>query len=156
MGSLLLSLGSWSAHGFVCALQESVSPACGSSVIKPHWLSKSNSLVVLSPLLDAQVGKSVVGPRTFTTMQELLWYNCSPVCGLFAQWLCGGAHILCLPGLLQPKPLSLQQATADLCLCRRHSDIQRQVWLSLLWGPWVLVHTRFCLSPLSVSGMYGV
>ena len=109
-----------------------------------------------SQSLDAQVGKSVVGPRTFTTTQELLWYNCSPVCGLFPQWLCGGAHILCLPGLLQPEPLSLQQATADLCLCRRHSDIQRQVWLSLLWGPWVLVHTRFCLSPLSVSGMCGV
>ena len=49
VGSLLLSLGSWCAHGFVCALQESVTPACGSFVIKPHWLSKSNSLVVLSP-----------------------------------------------------------------------------------------------------------
>ena len=27
VGSLLLSSGSWWAHGFVCALQESVSPA---------------------------------------------------------------------------------------------------------------------------------
>ena len=117
---------------------------------------KVNLPGVLSLFAGYPVGKSAVGPRTFATVQELLWYNCSPVCGLFAQWLCGGAHILCLPGLLQPKPLSLQQATADLCLCRRHSDIQRQVWLSLLWGPWVLVHTRFCLSPLSVSGMYGV
>ena len=25
-----------------------------------------------------------------------------------------------------------------------------------LWGLWVLVHTRFCLSPLSISGRYGV
>ena len=24
-----------------------------------------------------------------------------------------------------------------------------------LWGPWVLVHTKFCLSPPSVSGGYG-
>ena len=31
--------------------------------------------------LDAQVGKSGVGPGTFTTVTELLWYNCSPVCG---------------------------------------------------------------------------
>ena len=38
------------------------------------------------PLLDPQVGKSGVGPRTFTTVWELLWYDCSPVCGLFAQW----------------------------------------------------------------------
>ena len=28
------------------------------------------------------------------------------------------------PGLLQPEPLSLQQATADMCLLRRHSNIQ--------------------------------
>ena len=34
-------------------------------------------------------------------------------------------------------------------------DAQTQVWLSL-WGLWVLMHTRFCLSPLSVSGRYGV
>ena len=38
---------------------------------------------------------------------------------------------------------SLRQATADPCLCRRHSNTHRQVWLSLLWGLWVLVHTRF-------------
>ena len=35
------------------------------------------------------------------------------------------------PGLLKPEPLSLWQATADPCLCRRHSNTQRQVWLSL-------------------------
>ena len=31
----------------------------------------------------------------------------------------------CLPGLLQPEPLSPVQATADPCLCRRHSNTQR-------------------------------
>ena len=31
-------------------------------------------------LLDPQVGKSVVGPRAFATLWELLWYNCSLVC----------------------------------------------------------------------------
>ena len=43
--------------------------------------SKSNSLMALSPFADSQVGKSVMGPRTFAKVQELLWYNCSPVCG---------------------------------------------------------------------------
>ena len=38
-----------------------------------------------APLLDPQVEKSVVGPRTFTTVWEILWYNCSPVCGLSAR-----------------------------------------------------------------------
>ena len=55
--------------------------SCGSSVIKFHWPSKSNSLRFSVPLPDPQIGKSVVGPRTFTIMWELLWYNCSPVCG---------------------------------------------------------------------------
>ena len=72
-------------------------------------------------MADPQVGKSVVGSRTFTTVLELLWYNYSPVCGLSAGRLYGGAHTLHSAGLLQPEPLSPQQATADLCLCRRYS-----------------------------------
>ena len=57
-------------------------------------------------------------------------YNCSPVCGLSAQWLYDGAsgnllqedlcHTPCLPSLLQSESLSPLQATADLCLHRRH------------------------------------
>ena len=63
---------------FCCALKESVSPI--------PWKFSSQSqipweLSVL--LLDTHVGKSVVGPRTFAAVQELLWYNCSPVCGSF-------------------------------------------------------------------------
>ena len=46
---LLLSPGSWHTQGFICALQESVFPILGSSVIKSHWPPKSNSLGVLSP-----------------------------------------------------------------------------------------------------------
>ena len=97
-----------------------------SSVIKSHWPSRSNSLGFSVPFPDLQVGKSVAGPRTCTTVRELLWDNCSPVCGLSAQWLCGGAHTPHLPGVLEPEPLFLQQASADLCFCRRHSDTQRQ------------------------------
>ena len=53
---------------------------------------------VLWPLLnfpnlpDPQVGKSVVGPTTFTTVLELLCYNCSPVCGSSAQQLYSGMN----------------------------------------------------------------
>ena len=54
VGSLLLSPGSWCTQGFVCALQEYDAPvcfpqSCGSSIIKFHCHSKSNSLGVLSP-----------------------------------------------------------------------------------------------------------
>ena len=60
------------------------------------------------PLPDPKVGKSVVGPRTFLTVREFLWYNCSSVRGLSARRLCGGVngdllqeglcHRLCDPG----------------------------------------------------------
>ena len=40
--------------------------------------------------------------------------------------------MLFLPGLLRPDPLSPWQATADVCLHGRHSNTQRQVWLSLV------------------------
>ena len=66
----------------------------------------------------------------------------------------GLCHKLHLPGLLQSEPLSPQQATADLCLHKRHSNTQRQVWLSLLCVPWVLVCRRLHLSPPSISGRF--
>ena len=36
VGSLFLSPGSWCAQGFVCALQESVSPVLGGTAHEPH------------------------------------------------------------------------------------------------------------------------
>ena len=63
----------------------------------------------------------------------------------WGQWLHGGAngdlfqedlyYMACLPSLLQPEPLSPQQATADPCLCRRHSNTQRHVWLNICGVP---------------------
>ena len=100
------------------------------------------------PLLDPQVRKSVVGPRTFLTVKESLWYNCSAVCGSSACQLYGGAnddlleeglcHTLGNPGLLWPESLSTRQATADLCLHKEtltHSKAGlAQVWLhQSLW-----------------------
>ena len=44
------------------------------------------------------------------------------------------------PGLLHPEPLPLQQPTADMYLCRRHSNtILSQSW----WGLWVLECTMY-------------
>ena len=153
VASLLLSPGSWYAQGFVVPYKGLFPQSSGRSVIKSHWPSKSVSLGFLSPFARSPRSvKSLADPRTFKAVWELLWYNCSPVCGLSAWWLSGEAHMLCLPGLLQPEPLSPQQAIADPCCCKRHSNTQRQVWLSLMWGSQVLVHTRFCLTPLSISG----
>ena len=106
---------------------------------------------------------------TFATVQELLCYNRSPVSGSSAWQLYSGingnllqkdlCHKLHLPSLLQPEPLYPQQVTADPCLCRRHSNTQRQVWLSLLWGSLLLslgpgVHKGFvCALRASLVGM---
>ena len=53
--------------------------------------------------------------------------------------------------LLYSVPPTLHQATANPYLCWRLLDLHGQVWVRLLWviAPfsWVLVCTRFCLSP---------
>ena len=129
MRSLLLSPGSWCAQGFLVPSKSLFPQSCGSSVIRSHWPSKSNSLGFLSPFAGSPGLKVAVDPRTFTKVQELLWCNCSAVCGSSAQQLCSGADgdplqkdFCCmprLPGLLQPEPLSLWQTTADPCLRSR-------------------------------------
>ena len=132
VGSLLLPPGSWWAQNLVCALQDSYFPS-------PVEVLQSNPTGLQSqipwgfsiPLPDPQIGKSVVNPRTFTTMREFLWHNCPPV-WLFVRCLYDWVCMPLLPYLLQPEPLSPRQATADSCLRRRHSNTQRQVWLSLL------------------------
>ena len=40
------------------------------------------------------------------------------------------------PRLLHPEPLQMRQATADPHLHRRHTNTQRQVWLSLCGASW--------------------
>ena len=112
-----------------------------SAVIKSHSPPKSNSVGVLSSFARSPGWEICVGPRTFLTVREFLWCNCSAVCGSSARWLHGWVngdlfqeglcYMLCDLGLLHPEPLPLQQATADLYLHRRHSNTQRQVWLSL-------------------------
>ena len=68
----------------------------------------------------------------------------------------------CLPGLLQPEPLSPHQAAADPCLHRRHSSTQSQsgsvsvqsLGLGMhisehLWQVWILILNA--ISPLMPS-----
>ena len=63
---------------------------CVSSVIKSQCLQRQIPWGLSVPLPDPQVGKSVVVPRTFLTVLEFLWHNCSVVCGSSAWRLYGG------------------------------------------------------------------
>ena len=139
VGSLLLSPGSWCAQGFVNALQEFVSPSLVEVLLsKPADLQSQIPWGFSVPLLDPQVGKSVVGPIIFTIVGELLWYNWSPVCGLPTGQLYSRAnddllqedlgHTPRLPALLLPVNLSPRQAAAGPCLHQRSSNTHRQVW----------------------------
>ena len=49
---------------------------------KSCWPSRSDSLGIPSPFAGVPGWKPDVGLRTFTTVGQLLWYYCSPVCGL--------------------------------------------------------------------------
>ena len=57
------------------------------------------------------------------------------------------------PSLLHPEPLALWQSTTDPYF---HIGHAQKVLSQSLRGPWVLVHPRVCLSPLSISGGNGV
>ena len=98
--------------------------------------------------VSQEIGKMVWYPHLFKSFPQIVMIHtvnllgiivlqfvghlpgdCGEVNGdLLQEGLC---HALCDPGLLYPEPLSPRQATADPYLHRRHSDTQRQVWLSL-------------------------
>ena len=114
--SFLLGPG---VHRFCCACQESVSPVlwkfCNQIPLdfKVKFLGSSQSLCWIPRL-----GNLLLGLELSQQCENFFYcqYNCSPVCGSSAQLLYSGAngdllqedfcHMLCLPGLLQPKPLS--------------------------------------------------
>ena len=66
--------------------------------------------------------------------------------------------MLCLPGLLEPEPLSPQQDTAGPCLRASAGDTQttKAGLTQSLWDLWVLVHMRFYLSLPNISGRHRV
>ena len=67
--SFLLGPG---AHRVLFVPSKSVSPVLCKFCIKSHWPLKSNPLGFSVLLSNPQVGESVVGPRTFATVGELL------------------------------------------------------------------------------------
>ena len=82
---------SWPTQGFVFSLQESVSPVM--------WKFRNQIPMAFQVKFPAgshshcQIpGWEICGLRTFGTVWELLWYHCSPVCGLSAWRLYGGAN----------------------------------------------------------------
>ena len=85
LGYCSFFLGS-DAHRVLFLPSKSLFPqSCVSSVINPTGLQSQILWEFSVPLLDPQVWKSVVGPRTFLPVWEFLWYNCSAVCGSSAQ-----------------------------------------------------------------------
>ena len=82
VGSVSFSRVLVSTRFYLCPTNVSVSPS-------PVEVLYSNSAVLQSqiawgfqvPLLDPQVRKSDVVPRTFATIWELLWYYRSSLCG---------------------------------------------------------------------------
>ena len=105
---------------------------------------------------DPQVGKSVVGPRTFLTVEEFLWYNCSAICGLSDQQLYGGVNGVLKEGLCLrlydqitvPEPLPRGRPLPS----RTSAEDSNTGLAQSLWGLCVLGHTRLSLRPLSISG----
>ena len=93
VGTLLLAPA---AHKVLFLPSKNLFPQSrGSSVNKSHWPPKSNFLGILSSFAGSGVGgKSVVGPRTFLTVREFHWYNCSAVCGSFAWWFYGAQPLM--------------------------------------------------------------
>ena len=92
VGSLLLSPGSWCTQGFVCALQDSVSPVLCKFYNQIPLASKVKFPGVLSLFARSPGWELFVGPGTFLTLHEFLWCNCSAVCGSSAWWLFGGVN----------------------------------------------------------------
>ena len=84
VGSLLLSSESWYTQDFICALQDwslCFPQSYGSSIITSLRPSRSDSLGIPSPVVRTPGWKPDVGFRIFTTVGQLIWYYCFPVCG---------------------------------------------------------------------------
>ena len=124
-------------------LLRSVPPTLQQATADPHLrqrLLNTHGQVWVSLLW----GSLLLSPGSWCTQSFVcaLQESVSPVLCKFWQLYCGvnGNHLprglMQYPGLLYPKPLPLRQSTADLYLCRRHSNT---VLSQSLWGLWVLV-----------------
>ena len=119
-GSLLLSPGSWWAQDFVCALQESVSPVLWKFCSQIPLAFKVKFPRGFSPF--ARTFAAVQKPLGITVLQFVGHLLSSSMVRLMVISFKKTCHKPCLPGLQQPETLSPQKASADPCLCRRHSN----------------------------------
>ena len=159
MVSLLLSPESRYTQGFVCALQDSVSPVlCKFHNQFPVSTKDKFSGGFSVPLADRQAGNLL----WVLELSQWYRYNCSAVCGSSAQWLyCGVNGYLLQEGLCHRLHDS-GSCTQSSCLCSRplltytSSGDSNTGLAQSLCGLLVLWNTRFCLGPLTTSGGYGV
>ena len=125
---------SWCAQGFVCALQESVSPVlrkvCNQILLtfKVRFLRDTQSFCLIPKLRSLLWALELLQQcETFFGVIVLLFVSHLPsgsVVELMATSFKRTYATLCLPRLLLPEPLSPQQATADSCLHRSPSNTQ--------------------------------
>ena len=66
-------------------------------------------------MLDPQVVKSVMGPRTLSAVCELLWYNCSPVCESPPRKLYSGTTSIMATSF---KRTCATRCTSQVCCCQ--------------------------------------
>ena len=90
---------------------------CFSNPVEEHYRKFYNDVPLVSKVIfpwgSHLLTSSMVGLMvTFSKMADATWCMTT--------------------GLLQSQPLSLQQATADLYLCRRQSNNQGQFWISFI------------------------
>ena len=151
-------------HNRFCWCPSRVFPqSCGSSVIKSHWPSKSSSPGVLIPFARTQVGKSVVplellqqcenffgtvvlqfvGCLLSSSIVELMAISSKRIYATYhaPQFCCSCSHGRSLLTCASPGGTHTLKGRSGYGSCESHCSIS-----------WVLVHTRFCLHPPSISG----
>ena len=124
----------------------SVPPALQQDIIDPRLRRRLRD--TRTSLGQSLAGSLLLSPGSWCAQGSVcvLQESVNSVLGKF-WWLCGGVNgNLLQEGLchtqrayaVHPEPLPLRQATADLHLCRKHSNT---VLAQSLWGLGVLVHT---------------
>ena len=143
-------------QGFVCALQESVSLVlwkfCNQIPLafKVKFPKGSQSLCQISRLENLLWALELLQQfKNFFGIIVLQFLHC-----LFGGCVVGLTHHVSQVYCSQ----SPCHYITPLLACASEGDTHtlKAGLVQSLWGLWVLVHTRFCLSPLSISGGYGI
>ena len=142
--SFLLGSG---VHKVLFVPSKSLLPqSCVSSVIKSLWPQSQILWGFSVPLPDPQVGKSVVGPRTFLTVWECLWYNCPIVCRK-KLWLCWSQQTVeNLQQIGIPDHLTYLLRN----LCKSRSNNSNQTWNNRLVPNWEKSRSRLNIVTLFI------